>query len=274
MRKAALEEYGTDSEDDSESGSDDDSGSGSGSESDDGSDSESGSGSGSDDDNSNDDNSDDDNSDDDDSDDENDENSSTQDSSALKEQDVATIVQLCAQMDSSLNRIRGAYGKMGTGQDENLPPSRNNANTSPNTNGDNDRDHTQSAGGQGESGSQSSAPRPPMTPSTPHPSNDNRADGIDPSSSATPDLLNSSSVGRLSSHAASRPQTPADDWDRYSADSISGLPAAQGTSPHVVDPADLYRFNQGGVPIGGRVGDEKRAEMIKAAIEALMEDDD
>jgi len=42
----------------------------------------------------------------------------------------------------------------------------------------------------------------------------------------------------------------------------------------VVNAADLYKFNQGGVGYGGGMEEGKRAELISEAIKALLEDDD
>lgn len=78
------------------------------------------------------------------------------------------------------------------------------------------------------------------------------------------------------------------DWDSYSADSIAGgvengawennRHGDEGPyhfeEPQVITGADLYKYNQGGVPYGNAVSDDKRAQLIAEAIQALMEGDD
>jgi len=76
------------------------------------------------------------------------------------------------------------------------------------------------------------------------------------------------------------------DWDAYSHDSMNppedgtgsgglgGFFNQMGDEPGIVNAADLYKFNQGGLGYGAAMDESKRAELIGNAIKALLEDDD
>ena len=107
---------------------------------------------------------------------------------------------------------------------------------------------------------------------------------------------NSQPGSRQSSHGKLPPGTPGGssggkgrDWDVYSHDSMNptdgdgmgmggeglgGFFNNMGEGPGVMNAADLYKYREGGVGFGGGMDDAKRTELIGNAIRALLEDDD
>lgn len=180
--------------------------------------------------------------------------------------------QLCSQMDSSLNRIRFAFKAR--------PPIAPLGPTlGPNDNGNTQQQMTESG--------------------NPIPKDEGRETPRDVSSSSihsTPELNKNTPSHQDSENLDPTSKNPSrqssrskignpNNWDALSSDSIqpdfftpndnpNGINLPLNPEGGVIDGGDLYKYNVGGVGLGGGMGEEGKARMIQEAIKALMEADD
>ncbi|GMH96165.1 hypothetical protein TrST_g13178 [Triparma strigata] len=182
--------------------------------------------------------------------------------------DVQMIVELCSQMDASLNRIRLTFKPK---PQPPLPPGGG-------VGEDGDKldkvDETPR-----EEGERSMHDTPELNQTTPS--------GSHPGSASGPHSVPDENVDPASnppSRHSSRSKLSNPNWDALSSDSMQpdfftpkNMPNGINLEPGgegVIDGSDLYKYNVGGVGYGGGLGEERRGELIQEAIKALMEADD